>query len=357
MFIVSQDAVPKHCFKRDTLTSLRYTLVDVVVAAGLFFASSYISNPALPWFAPFILWPIYWVLQGCVLTGIWVIAHECGHRAFSENIVLGDVVGLVLHSFLLVPYHSWRISHAKHHQNTNSMENDEVFVPYARSEVGKFDPWDEVPHPLSVALRVVHIAKMLLFGWPAYLFSHATGKKYGRFTSHFDPWAPMFGDDQRNLIILSDAVLLGMLGGLSYLAITQGFKWLFCVYVVPYLIVNMWLVLITDLQHTDVSLPHFRGSDWKWLKGALCTLDRDYGVLNSVFHHIGDTHVAHHIFHRMPHYHAEEATEALKPLLGKYYARSNTSAGLKGIAEALWDTTTRCRLVEDDGGSVYFKDR
>lgn len=33
-----------------------------------------------------------------MLTGVWVIAHECGHRAFSDNEAFGDAVGLVLHS-------------------------------------------------------------------------------------------------------------------------------------------------------------------------------------------------------------------------------------------------------------------
>lgn len=46
-------------------------------------------------------------LQGAVCTGIWVIAHECGHQAFSKYKLVNDGVGLVLHSCLLVPYFSW----------------------------------------------------------------------------------------------------------------------------------------------------------------------------------------------------------------------------------------------------------
>jgi len=45
--------------------------------------------------------------QGAVCTGIWVIAHECGHGAFSEYPAVNDGVGLVFHSLLLVPYYSW----------------------------------------------------------------------------------------------------------------------------------------------------------------------------------------------------------------------------------------------------------
>ena len=52
------------------------------------------------------------------------------------------------------------------------------------------------------------------------------------------------------------------------------------VYIVPYLIVNLWLVMITLLQHTHPSLPHYNDSEWEWLRGALSTVDRSYGPLD-----------------------------------------------------------------------------
>ena len=69
-----------------------------------------------------LVWPIYWLLQGVYMTGIWVIAHECGHHAFSDYQIVDDIVGYILHSSLLVPYFIWKITHAKHHLNTGSME-------------------------------------------------------------------------------------------------------------------------------------------------------------------------------------------------------------------------------------------
>lgn len=91
-------------------------------------------------------------------------------------------------------------------------------------------------------------------------------------------------------------------------------------YGVPYLIVNHWLVCITFLQHTDLVVPRYRDNAWTWLRGALGTVDRDYGMLNHVHHHIADTHVVHHLFSMIPHYHAVEATRALKQsgLLGMW---------------------------------------
>lgn len=45
-------------------------------------------------------------------------------------------------------------------------------------------------------------------------------------------------------------------------------------------------VMITFLQHTHPKLPHYGDGEWDWLRGAMATVDRSYGVLDHVFHHI-----------------------------------------------------------------------
>lgn len=117
-------------------------------------------------------------------------------------------------------------------------------------------------------------------------------------------------------------------------------------YGIPLLVVNGFLVSITYLQHTHPSLPHYDLTEWDWLRGALATADRDYGVLNKVFHNITDTHVVHHLFSNMPHYHAMEATKAVKPLLGAYYRFDDTP-----IYIAMWREARECLYVEPDEGS------
>lgn len=348
--------IPAHCFERSTIKSLTYTAIDLVGLLLIYHLTYLFDHPALPAWAPFLLWPLYWWFQGAVATGLWVIAHECGHRAFSDNIFLGDCVGLVLHSSLLVPYHPWRISHGKHHRSTNNMDFDEVFVPLTKSEAGADpNPAEHMVAPLGAAYRIFEMVKMLVFGWPAYLLAHILGRKYGRRTSHFEPSSPLFNVKEFWLVVVSDLALVVVLGVLAVLGSTYGWLWLAKIYLGPLLIVNMWLVLITDLQHTDLSIPHYRGSEWNWLKGALCTMDRDYGFFNAVFHHIGDTHVAHHLFSTMPHYHAQEATAVLRPLLGPYYLRDTSAAGLPGIAQSLYKTTRWCRFVDDVGDILWWR--
>lgn len=53
------------------------------------------------------VWLAYAVVEGTIATGIWVLGHECGHKAFSDNDLLNDLLGYILHTPLLVPYFSW----------------------------------------------------------------------------------------------------------------------------------------------------------------------------------------------------------------------------------------------------------
>lgn len=75
-------------------------------------------------------------------------------------------------------------------------------------------------------------------------------------------------------IVLSDAGLLVVVYGLYCAGLTWGWAWLVKSYVIPYLIVNFWLVTITFLQHTHPNLPHYEDEEWDWLRGALATVDR-----------------------------------------------------------------------------------
>lgn len=101
-------AIPPKCFSRSALRSGSYLLVDILVIAVLVYLSTGIDRLAAPGVVRWgVLWPLYWYWCGAFATGVWVIAHECGHGAFSDWEQLNDSVGLVFHSLLLVPYFSW----------------------------------------------------------------------------------------------------------------------------------------------------------------------------------------------------------------------------------------------------------
>ncbi|EFJ14993.1 hypothetical protein SELMODRAFT_268800 [Selaginella moellendorffii] len=341
-------AVPKHCFQRSLLRSSAYLLVDLLGVAILFYLTRFVEIVAPPGIFQWMLWGAYWIAQGCVATGLWVIAHECGHRAFSDYAGVDNAVGFVIHSCLLVPFFSWKYSHARHHANNGSIHRDEVFVPKEKDGLSALTPF--LQHTPG---RIFSILFMLTLGWPSYLLLNVSGRKYPRLASHFDPNSPIFNRREKLQIVASDLGLLAVSAGLIYLGWSAGFVWLLKVYGVPLMIVNAWLVTITYLQHTHVALPHYADSEWDWIRGALVTVDRDYGILNTIFHHITDTHVVHHFFSSMPHYHAQEATAAVRSVLGRYYLCDKTP-----VLVAIWREYKDCVFVEPDAageGIMWYK--
>eukprot|EP00842_Homolaphlyctis_polyrhiza_P005791 jgi/Hompol1/6212/HPOL_004904-RA len=321
-----RDAVPAHCFKRNTFYSMLYVVHDLAIASALFYAALFI--PSLPLIAQCVAWPLYWIAQGGVCTGIWVIAHECGHGAFSPHTWVNNTVGYILHTALLVPYYSWKFTHSRHHKSSSHMDKDQVFVPHVRSKTAqtakpaKHDHDHDHDHPLTETAPIIVLLEIIrntLFGWPAYLLVNASGQLYPGWNSHFKAKSAMFEEKNYDYVNFSTLGLFVVIGFLAYLGQVYGPLNVIFYYVIPYLVVNFWLVTITFLQHTDPAVPHFRGEEWDFLRGALSTVDRDYGIYNYFHHHIGDTHVVHHLFSTMPHYHAQEATAAVKKFLGKYY--------------------------------------
>jgi omega-6 fatty acid desaturase (delta-12 desaturase) len=344
-------AIPAHCFERSSFRSFSHLFLDLTMIAALYLFSSHIhvlarmvstTVPHIPEaLAEWTMWALYWFFQGAVCTGVWVLAHECGHQAFSKYQSVNDGVGLLFHSLLLVPYHSWKFSHARHHANTGSVAKDEVFVPTVKDgveshwSIEQFGPY-----------RLVKLIVALTLGWPAYLMFNVKSRPYEghSWVNHFDPWSPIFSKRQRVEIVVSDVSLAAVMYGLYLAGNSWGWAWLARTYFVPYLIVNFWLVMITLLQHTHPDLPHYTDKEWDWLRGALATVDRSYGwLLNTLHHHIADTHVTHHLFSQMPHYHAQEATEAIKPILGPYYKKDD-----RWIFRALWEDYSACRYVCED---------
>ncbi|KAJ4822577.1 hypothetical protein Tsubulata_021491 [Turnera subulata] len=80
--------------------------------------------------------------------------------------------------------------------------------------------------------------------------------------------------------------------------------------------------------------------------GALSTIDLDFGWLNRVLHHVTNTHICHHLISTIPHYHALEATEAIKPILGDYYQIDSTP-----IHKMLYRAAKECIYAEPDHDS------
>jgi bifunctional Delta-12/omega-3 fatty acid desaturase len=302
-------AIPAHCFQPSTLKSLAYVVRDFSMCFALGFAALRYIPQIEPTYARWAAWALYGWLQGLVCTGIWILAHEAGHGAFSKHTRLNNVVGWACHSFLMVPYFSWKFSHHRHHNFTSHMEKDMAFVPRTRDEHYQRRPsalW--LDPELFEDAPIVSLVKLIghqLLGWQMYLFLNASAGKQSMQrketswlrVSHFEPTSAVFRPSEALYIAISD-LGLAIVGGALYWASTQvGWQTVFLMYGVPYFWVHHWLVAITYLHHNAPDVHHYDADSWTFVKGALATIDRDFGFIGKhLFHGIIETHVVHHLF-------------------------------------------------------------
>lgn len=321
-----RNAIPAHCFEPSIPKSLSYFFLDISVIAGLYAIAYYLDS--------WLFFPIFWLMQGTMFWALFVVGHDCGHGSFSRVKWLNNLIGHLSHTPILVPYHGWRISHRTHHANTGNIDTDESWYPVTESKYSQM-PWYEKLFRFYLPL----------LAYPLYLFRRSPGKQ----GSHFLPSSPLFRPSEKWDVLTSSGLLIAMVGFLGYLTYQFGGLFLLKYYLGPYVVFVIWLDLVTFLHHTEPDIPWYRGDDWYFLKGALSTIDRDYGFINPIHHDIG-THVAHHIFSNMPHYHLKTATEAIKPVLGEFYRKSN---------EPIWKSFFRsywaCHFVPDQGSGLIYE--
>ncbi|XP_009402231.2 fatty acid desaturase DES3 [Musa acuminata AAA Group] len=329
-------AIPSHCWVKDKWRSMSYVLRDVVVIAALALAAGHLNS--------WIFWHVYWLAQGTMFWAIFVLGHDCGHGSFSDSVRLNNVVGHLLHSAILVPYHGWRISHRTHHQNHGNVDKDESWHPLT----------EKTYRGMASSSRTLRFRLPFpLFAFPAYLWWRSPGKE----GSHFLPNSKLFHPEEKQDVMVSTICWSAMVASLLILSWAYGPVAVLKFYGVPHLVFIMWLDLVTYLHHHGhrERLPWYRGKEWNYLRGGLTTMDRDYGWINNIHHDIG-THVVHHLFPQIPHYNLVEATKAAKPVLGKYYREPEKSGPLPlHLFGVLLRSLRVDHFVSDEGDVVYYQ--
>lgn len=279
--------IPSHCFRPTVAESMSYVAKDIIYVTITFLIMNFIQN----YFQfGFVLFPLYWYIQGTLYTSLFVLGHDCGHGSFSNHKWLNDIVGTILHSWILAPYYTWKLTHNVHHKNTCNIDKDEVFYPQRGV---KYEP--------SLADDI--FSWLPGFGW----FYYVLNGYHPRPISHLNPFHPLFSGRHQFGVWSTLICYIAMMYLMILYATTYGFLNLIAYHLIPVFIFASYMVIITMLHHTEIDVPWFADSEWNNVKGQLSTIDRDYGHVHSIIHSIG-THQIHHLFTKVPHYHLEEAT-------------------------------------------------
>ncbi|KAF8308723.1 uncharacterized protein EI90DRAFT_3129707 [Cantharellus anzutake] len=363
------EAIPKDAYEKSTLKGLSYVARDIFFSLLFYKLATYIDPFAdsleqghwVRFGVKWSLWSLYWYSAGIAWAGMWTLGHEAGHGVLANQSWLNHAVGFTLHSFLFVPYFSWRHSHHLHHKSTGSIERDENFIPSTRSDLKLRDPRNVTKQdyremfeetPLFSLLRIFF---MQAVGMQAYFTYNALGNPmYPAWTNHYSPYSALFRKEQRWQIFLSDLGLFAMAGVVYTWIQWTSLATIVKFYTIPYLLANHWIVMLTYLHHTDPTMPHFRKDAWTFVRGAITTVDRPLlGPLGRFFlHNVSHDHVAHHLVSSIPHYNGPRVTEALKKVLGEDYNYDSSNT-----FRALWRSFNECIFIEDEGDVVFYNDK
>jgi len=336
--------IPKECFQKSKTLSLYYFIKDCLMIFSLYFVMIAIIEP---WMensnfreltgSSIVSWLIYgtfWFSMGTLFWSMFVVGHDCGHGSFSDSKSLNYIVGHLAHTPILVPFHSWRISHATHHANTGNIDKDMAFVAIPES------------YYLSTKYKITWFMRFYFYpfgGWALYLIGADLENTHLWYSSS------IFPKGEREHVATSLVLFYSFIAWLFHLGSNYGWTLLVRYYVIPYFVFGAWIAIVTHLHHTHPEVPWYRGDEWNYVRGALGTIDRNYGMIENLHHNIG-THVVHHLFSKIPHYNLLEATEHVKPLLGKHYKKSNEST-IGAMARA-WKY---CRFVDDKENIAFYK--
>jgi omega-6 fatty acid desaturase (delta-12 desaturase) len=94
-------------------------------------------------------------------------------------------------------------------------------------------------------------------------------------------------------------------------------------------------------------MPHYNNSTWTFARGATATIDRDLGFIDThLFHDIIGTHVCHHLVSTIPFYHAGEASEHIRRVMGQHYKADVKTP----FWTAFWRNQRTCKFVEESEG-------
>jgi omega-6 fatty acid desaturase (delta-12 desaturase) len=261
------------------------------------------------------------------LVRLFMIQHDCGHRAFFPWRVANDWTGRVLGIFTLTPYDDWKRSHAIHHASSGNLDRR-----------GTGDIWtltvDE--YLLRSALgRIAYRAyrnPVVMFGiGPAWQFFLRHRLPFGQKRSGWRPWAST-AVTNAGIALLAGAMI--WLVGIAPFAAVH----------LPVMLlagsIGVWLFYV---QHQFENVVWARDTNWVVSDAALSGSSHyDLpAVLRWFTANIGVHHV-HHLCSRIPYYRLRHVLRDHPQL--RSLGRVTLGQSLRSVKLVLWDETQE-RLI------------
>jgi omega-6 fatty acid desaturase (delta-12 desaturase) len=251
--------------------------------------------------SPWYLLPFAWFIAGTAFTGFFVIGHDAGHRSFSTNKLLEDIVGTLAFMPLIYPFEPWRIKHNQHHAQTNKLVEDTAWHPVMPTEINKWSPLQKTLY-------------QVFLGSPLKLWA-SVGHWW---IWHFD--LAKYTEKQKPRVLVSLAAVAAFAFiGIPTIAHFAGISGVIKYWLMPWLGYHFWMSTFTVVHHTAPHIPFKPAEEWNAAKAQLSgTVDCEYPRWVEFLCHDISVHVPHHVNSKIPWYNLRAANESLKQNWGQY---------------------------------------
>jgi len=271
----------------------------------------------------------YWIalllmpIAAGLLVRIFIIQHDCGHRAFFRSQRWNDRLGHVCSLFTLTPYLAWRRQHAGHHAIWNNLDQRVNGADFYSScltvdEYRTMSPWRRrfyrlVRHPIVANILVPPFVFLALYRIP---FDMPASWRRERIAVH-----------ATNLALALAVLGLGLALGFDRLLMIQ------LPVIVLASIIGAWLFTV---QHRSENTVWAREKDWTFESASLKGSNhlRLTPVLRWFTGNIGLHHV-HHLGPKIPNYRLQQCHDAIAEL--RTGPVMNLAAAFKSMSYVLWD--------------------
>ncbi|CAL8462214.1 g1745 [Coccomyxa elongata] len=256
--------------------------------------------------SPWYMLPFAWAFAGTAWTGMFVVGHDCGHRSFSKNKLVEDIVGTLMFMPLIYPFEPWRIKHNHHHAHTNKLVEDTAWHPAGKAELEK---WGTVQKTLF----------KVFLGSPLKLWASV---------GHWWLWhfnLDLYTDKQKPRVLVSLAAVAAFaLIGIPAIGYFTGLAGVAKYWLMPWLGYHFWMSTFTVVHHTAPHIPFKPANEWNAAKAQLSgTVHCDYPRWVEFLCHDINVHVPHHVNSKIPWYNLRAATDSLRQNWGQYMTEAS----------------------------------
>jgi len=293
-------SIPADCLRPSLGRSISYLLRDFATAIIAIVAIVMVSRADLSTTATWALGLPLAILLGLALGGLFVLAHDCGHRSFARSVRMNNIFGHICSSVTLWPFHVWRADHDLHHRHTDHIDLDPAWRPVT------WRMWRKMPR-LS---RWIYLQTRSRFFFLGSIYTTWLAIKMGVKDWNNQKLSPEARSELRwSLVFVFICASIEIVGSV----VLAGWFGFICLFVIPQLVFHAQLSTATLFHHTSPDSRFLDRKEWTIERAQLAgSIHVSYPRWVEFFWHDINWHVPHHVCVGIPHYRLREAHAALK---------------------------------------------